>query len=172
MLMLFFISSESLFFISLIVMYSVYSFHFTSSQLELPRTFFFSLALFASSGTMIFAERFLERGNKKGFVGFLLLTILLGATFLAGQVTEYIKLYGESVKLNSFGEFGSTFFTLTGFHGFHVLVGLIALTGILLLTRDWSPSHDTPVKSVGYYWHFVDGVWVFIFSIVYLRTLL
>ena len=169
--MLFFISSESIFFISLIVMYSVYAFHFTSSQLEIPRTFFFSLALFSSSGTMIIAEKFLSRGNKRAFLGMLFLTIVLGATFLTGQVTEYAKLYNDHVTITSTGEFGSTFFTLTGFHGFHVFVGLCMLIGILLLGKDWKPGHETPVKSVGYYWHFVDGVWVFIFSIVYLRTL-
>jgi cytochrome c oxidase subunit I len=171
MLMLFFISSESIFFISLIVMYSVYSFHFTSRQLEIPRTYFFSLALFASSGTMIIAEKYLNRGNKKMFNLWLVATILLGATFLIGQLTEYAKLYQESVTIHSAGEFGTTFFTLTGFHGFHVFVGLIALTSLLYLTRDWKPGHDTPVKSIGYYWHFVDGIWVFIFSLVYLRTL-
>jgi heme/copper-type cytochrome/quinol oxidase subunit 3 len=172
MLVLFFISSESIFFISLIVMYSVYSFHFTSRQLDIPRTYWFSIALFASSGTMIIAERYLSRGNKKMFVTFLLGTIALGAIFLVGQVTEYAKLYSEQTTISSAGEFGTTFFTLTGFHGFHVFVGLIALCSILLLSRDWSHSHDTPVRAVGYYWHFVDGIWVFIFSIVYLRTLL
>jgi heme/copper-type cytochrome/quinol oxidase subunit 3 len=105
-------------------------------------------------------------------VSLLITTIVLGAIFLGGQVTEYAKLYAENVKINSRGEFGSTFFTLTGFHGFHVFVGLFALTCLLLLSRDWRPGHETPVKTIGYYWHFVDGVWVFIFSIVYLRTLL
>jgi cytochrome c oxidase subunit 1/cytochrome c oxidase subunit I+III len=171
MLMLFFISSESIFFVSLIVMYSVYAYHFDSAQLEIKRTFWFSLALFSSSGTMIIAEKFLSRGNRKMFNLFLVSTIVLGATFLIGQVTEYAKLYAENLKISSNGEFGSTFFTLTGFHGFHVFVGLIGLTCILLLARDWRPGHESPVKSVGYYWHFVDGVWVFIFSIVYLRTL-
>jgi len=171
MLMLFFISSESIFFISLIVMYSVYSFKFSSSQLDIPRTFLFSIALFASSGTMVYGEKFLSKGNKRAFTALLVTTIVLGATFLIGQVTEYAKLYAENVTIHSPGEFGTSFFTLTGFHGFHVLVGLIALTSILLLSRDWKPGHETPVKSVGYYWHFVDGVWVFIFSIVYLRTL-
>jgi heme/copper-type cytochrome/quinol oxidase subunit 3 len=171
LLILFFISSESIFFVSLIVMYSTYTFGFSSRQLEIERTFWFSLALFSSSGTMIWAEKFLHRGRKGLFYLLLLLTIGLGATFLAGQLTEYIKLYGEGTKLNSFGEFGTTFFTLTGFHGFHVFVGLLALLSMLILGRDWHPGHETPVKCVGYYWHFVDGVWVFIFSIVYLRTL-
>jgi cytochrome c oxidase subunit 1/cytochrome c oxidase subunit I+III len=171
MLVLFFISSESIFFVSLIVMYSVYSFHFTSSQLDIPRTYWFSIALFSSSGTMILAEKFLHAGNRKMFNLLLIGTILLGATFLIGQVTEYAKLYADNVKINSPGQFGTTFFTLTGFHGFHVFVGLLALTSILLLSRDWRPGRETAVRSVGYYWHFVDGVWVFIFSIVYLRTL-
>jgi cytochrome c oxidase subunit I len=172
MLVLFFISSESIFFVSLIVMYSVYSFHFSSKQLDIPRTYWFSLALFASSGTMIIAEKFLARGNKRMFVMWLIGTIILGATFLIGQVTEYAHLYADNTTISSRGEFGTTFFTLTGFHGFHVLVGLIALTTILILSRDWQPeTNETPVKGVGYYWHFVDGIWVFIFSIVYLRTL-
>ncbi|GAC1376540.1 MAG: hypothetical protein NVSMB32_18990 [Actinomycetota bacterium] len=166
MLVLFFISSESIFFISLIVMYAVYSFHFTSKQLDLPRTFWFSLALFSSSGTMIIAEKYLEKGNRRAFNGFLVATIVLGATFLIGQLTEYAKLYQESTTIHSNGEFGTTFFTLTGFHGFHVFIGLVGLITILILNRDWSRTHDTPVKSVGYYWHFVDGIWV------YLRTLL
>jgi cytochrome c oxidase subunit I len=171
MLMLFFISSESIFFVSLIVMYSVYSFHFNSSQLDIKRTFWFSLALFGSSGTMIIAEKFLTRGNKRMFMILLGTTICLGATFLIGQLTEYIKLYSDSVTIHMHREFGTTFFTLTGFHGFHVFVGLLALTGLFLLGKDWQPGHETPVKSIGYYWHFVDGIWVFIFSIVYLRTL-
>ena len=171
MLILFFISSESIFFVSLIVMYSTYSFGFSSRQLDIPRTFWFSLALFSSSGTMIWAEKFLHRGRKGLFYLYLTLTIALGATFLTGQLTEYVKLYNDNIKLSSHGEFGTTFFTLTGFHGLHVFIGLIGLLTILIIGRDWRPGHETPVKCVGYYWHFVDGVWVFIFSLVYLRTL-
>ncbi|HEX8917139.1 MAG TPA: cytochrome c oxidase subunit I [Chloroflexota bacterium] len=170
-LMLFFISSESIFFVSLIVMYLVYSFHFSSSALDIPRTFWFSLCLFSSSGTMILAEKYLTRGNKKMFNALMLLTIILGATFLVGQLTEYAKLYADNITIHSNGEFGTTFFTLTGFHGFHVFVGLLGLLSILILSRDWKPGHETPVRTIGYYWHFVDGVWVFIFSFVYLRTL-
>jgi heme/copper-type cytochrome/quinol oxidase subunit 3 len=122
---------------------------------------------------MILAERFLSRGNKRMFNALLLSTIVLGATFLIGQLTEYAKLYQEQTTIGSRGEFGTTFFTLTGFHGFHVFIGLVALTVILYLSRDWKPeTNETPVKGVGYYWHFVDGIWVFIFSIVYLRTLI
>jgi heme/copper-type cytochrome/quinol oxidase subunit 3 len=120
---------------------------------------------------MIFAEKYLERGDKRKFLLLLAATIALGATFLIGQLTEYVKLYNEGVNIHMSGLFGTTFFTLTGFHGFHVFVGLLALTGLLILGKDWRPGHETPVKSIGYYWHFVDGIWVFIFSIVYLRTL-
>jgi len=120
---------------------------------------------------MILAERFLSRGNKKMFNALLVGTIVLGATFLIGQVTEYAKLYAEHVTISSPGEFGTTFFTLTGFPGCPVFVGWTARTAMLFLSRDWRPGHESPGKGVGYYWHFVDGVWVFIFSIVYLRTL-
>ena len=77
------------------------------------------------------AEKYLSRGNKRMFNLLLLATIVLGATFLIGQLTEYAKLYTENVTITSPGEFGTTFFTLTGFHGFHVFVGLLGLTGVL-----------------------------------------
>ena len=99
----------------------------------------------------------------------LLITILLGVTFLAGQGIEYADLLTHHVTISR-DLFGSTFFTLTGFHGLHVFVGLLLLTLLLLLFvfgRKSKPALPG-VESIAYYWHFVDAVWVVIFSIVYL----
>jgi len=99
----------------------------------------------------------------------LLITIVLGATFLAGQGLEYAHLLTHDVTISR-DLFGSTFFTLTGFHGFHVLVGLILLStllGLAFLGRKKEPSLGG-IQAIAIYWHFVDAVWVVIFSIVYL----
>ncbi|HZT97817.1 MAG TPA: cbb3-type cytochrome c oxidase subunit I, partial [Chloroflexota bacterium] len=171
MLMLFFISSEFIFFVTLMVMYTVYSQHFTSKQLNVPLTAVFSVALWASSFTMIIAERCLRKDKRRGYYTWLVITILLGAIFLAGQAHEYIGLYQAHTTLSS-SLFGTTFFTLTGFHGFHVLVGLVLLLTMLFMSRHWSSKRDLPVTVVSYYWHFVDWIWLLIFSLAYLRTLI
>src|SRR5579884_2497927 len=100
-LMLFFISSEFIFFCTLMVMYTVYSQHFTSSQLNIPLTAIFSLCLWASSGTMILSERRLRVDDKRGYYFWLITTILLGATFIAGQAHEYIDLYYRHYGLST-----------------------------------------------------------------------
>jgi len=133
----------------------------------------FSLALFASSGTIWLAERRLGRGDLAGFRLWLLATIALGAIFLLGQVTEYGHLFAEGITIGT-NLFTSAFFTLTGFHGFHVLVGLVALAVLawLAFAGDIRRDRHTAVDGVAVYWHFVDGVWVVIFSVVYLWNLL
>lgn len=170
------ISSEAVFFGSLIVAYLLYR-HTTSAPgpevLNIPRTAVFSLALFASSGTIWLAERRLGRGDLAGFRLWLLATIALGAIFLLGQVTEYGHLFAEGITIGT-NLFTSAFFTLTGFHGFHVLVGLVALAVLawLAFAGDIRRDRHTAVDGVAVYWHFVDGVWVVIFSVVYLWNLL
>ena len=96
-------------------------------------------------------------------------TILLGAIFLFGQGMEWSALIKKNVTISS-GLFGTTFFTLTGFHGFHVFVGLIMLSVLLglALAGDFRNQQSSAVETVSLYWHFVDAVWIVIFSIVYL----
>ena len=96
------------------------------ADLDVSRTALFSLALFASSGTLALAERRLRRDDQRGFRIWLLATIALGAIFLVGQLTEYQQMYAENIKIGS-NLFTSAFFTLTGFHGAHVAIGLLAL---------------------------------------------
>jgi heme/copper-type cytochrome/quinol oxidase subunit 3 len=171
-----FIFSEATFFGALIVAFILYR---TASpgpsprDLDVPRTAFFSLFLFASSGTVYLAERRLTHDDRRGFLRWWILSIVLGAIFLIGQLTEYLRLYADGIRINS-NLFTSSFYTLTGFHGLHVLVGLIALSvvGLMGWARDFDGGRRrVVVDTVSIYWHFVDAVWVVIFSLVYLLGL-
>jgi len=172
--MVLFLTSEGTFFVFLIIAYVYY--HAISNTgvmaakyLDPLKTGIYTIFLLSSSLTVWQAEKSLRRGNQKGFRSWLLVTIVLGAVFLFGQATEYIHLYGEGVTISA-NIFGTSFFTLTGFHGFHVLLGLIALTVLfaLALKGDFSEKHSSAVEAVALYWHFVDWVWVVIFSVIYL----
>jgi heme/copper-type cytochrome/quinol oxidase subunit 3 len=169
--MVLFIASESVFFLLLLLAYV--NFHKTtgataSSLLNPIKTGLFSIALFSSSFTLWLAE--MSRKTESAWVGlWLFLTILLGATFLTGQGLEYTGLLTHNVTISQ-GLFGSTFFTLTGFHGLHVLIGLVLLLlllGLVVLGRKTEPTL-VGIQSIAVYWHFVDAVWLVIFSVVYL----
>ncbi len=98
-----------------------------------------------------------------------MLTILLGAIFMCFQVYEYHHAYSElNLKLTS-GIYGSTFFLLTGFHGFHVTLGAIMLTVVLVrvLKGQLTPDHHFAFEGAAWYWHFVDVVWLFLYIVVY-----
>jgi heme/copper-type cytochrome/quinol oxidase subunit 3 len=130
-----------------------------------------SLALFASSGTIVMAERRLADGDRPGMRRWLLATIALGLIFLIGQAIEYRSLLSDGVNLTT-GIFGSAFFTATGFHGLHVLGGLIALLTLWSVSRSaaFARAGERAFLPIAYYWHFVDVVWVFIFGLVYVWT--
>lgn len=104
-------------------------------------------------------------------LGWLIVTLLLGGVFLFGQVREYMGLYAAGVSANR-SLFATTFFTLTGFHGLHVAIGLLAIGAVAILAGSGSlgvsAREEEAFGSVEIYWHFVDAVWVVIFSIVYL----
>lgn len=168
------IGSEAIFFICLIVTYLFFwragSFqHEAAAHLHLKTTGLFTVLLLASSFTYWRAEKNHQRRNDRGVKGWLLATLVLGSIFLAGQVHEYYKLLGENVWISE-SAFGSSFYTLTGFHGLHVLIGLIVLVIVLLLV--WNghlqDKRSAIISTVGIYWHFVDVVWVFVFTTVYL----
>ncbi len=175
---LMFVLSESMFFLMLIIAYVVYqgapaSHGEAARLLDVTRTGVFSVFLFSSSFTVHRAGVAARRGSRTGTNAWLLGTIVLGGAFLVGQAWEYLGLFRAGQSLGR-DLFGSTFFTLTGFHGFHVLVGLIVLSTILGLSVRGSlagrRAHALETASV--YWHFVDAVWVVIFSIVYLGAVL
>ena len=175
--MLVLISSEIIFFGSLVAAYL--EFHNRTAggpspkDLDVTRTALFSIALWASSITLIIGERFMERDRPRLFKAFLAGTIVLGAIFIYGQITEFLTMYSDHIKIST-NVFTSAFYTLTGFHGAHVTVGLIMLTALLGFTltgKIGKGKHESALKSIAYYWHFVDVVWIVIFSIVYLNSL-
>jgi cytochrome c oxidase subunit 3 len=127
-------------------------------------------ALLLTSGvTLTIAHHALIAGKRSKAVGWMWLTVLLGATFLGVQAYEYSHAYRDlNLKLSS-GAFGSTFFMLTGFHGFHVFVGMLML---LFITLRLQKGHFTPERHFGFegaawYWHFVDVVWLGLYIVVY-----
>jgi cytochrome c oxidase subunit 3 len=114
------------------------------------------------------AEHSLRHGNRKGLMRGLGLTILLGATFLAIQINEYVHL-GFTPDDTAFG---STFYTLTGFHGAHVFLGLTILTFCFVRAKvgDFTAQRMTPLSAGSVYWHFVDVVWILLYILVYLLS--
>jgi len=176
--MLAFLFSEVGFFGTLILAYLYFYAHPQAGPgpkgLDVPRTLVFSVCLFASSFAFWRSEIALHKQRRGSMLGWLALTIVLGAVFLGGQGNEYWKLFQSGVDLST-NMFSTTFFTLTGFHGLHVLMGLIIL--LIFLWMAWegdsvSAKFDDAFKCVGYYWHFVDVVWVFVLFTVYLLPLL
>jgi cytochrome c oxidase subunit 3 len=119
--------------------------------------------------TVTIAHHLLREGKRGPTILFMWLTVLLGATFVCVQAYEYHHAYTElNLKLSS-GAYGSTFFMLTGFHGFHVLVGMLML---LFITLRLMKGHFTPERHFGFegaawYWHFVDVVWLGLYTLVY-----
>jgi cytochrome c oxidase subunit III len=128
-----------------------------------------TILLLTSGVTLTIAHHALK-DNKRGVLNlFLFLTIALGAVFLACQAYEYAHAYSElNLKLSS-GIYGSTFFMLTGFHGFHVTVGAIMLTVVLVrcLKGHFTPDHHFAFEGAAWYWHFVDVVWLGLYIVVY-----
>jgi cytochrome c oxidase subunit III len=127
-------------------------------------------ALLLTSGvTLTVAHHALIAGHRARTIAFMWITVLLGATFLGFQAYEYAHAYSElNLKLSS-GAYGSTFFMLTGFHGFHVFVGMLML---LFITLRLMKGHFTPQRHFGFegaawYWHFVDVVWLGLYIVVY-----
>jgi heme/copper-type cytochrome/quinol oxidase subunit 3 len=169
--MLLFIASESIFFLLLLLAYV--NFHKQTgaqavAMLNPLKTGTFSIALFASSLTLLFAERAHKKESNLVRI-WLLATIVLGAIFITGQGIEYAGLLRQNETISR-DLFGTTFFTLTAFHGFHVIVGLLLLSavfGLTVLGRKGEPTVPG-MQSIAIYWHFVDAVWLVIFSVIYL----
>ncbi|GGG49289.1 cytochrome c oxidase subunit 3 [Bizionia arctica] len=177
LIMLIFIFSETFFFIALIIAYVYYrNFSDTTDtvakSLDAVRAGIFTLFLIASSGTLILSKKALQKKNYKIFKLFMGLTIVLGSVFTFGQITEYIGLYQKQITLSQ-DIFGSSFFTLTGFHGLHVILGLIALAILFFLSFGKMKTVTIAgIDGVDVYWHFVDVVWLFVFYFVYITPLL
>lgn len=172
--MLLFIASEAIFFAMLVIAFAFFRSRGQDggfgpiNDLHPLKTGVYSLFLFSSSFSIWRAGRSLPENRRQGS-WWLLATILLGGVFLFGQGLEYRDLLQHNVTVGR-SLFGTTFFTLTGFHGLHVFIGLLLLGVIWALAvfgREGEPPR-TATESISLYWHFVDIVWIFIFGVVYL----
>jgi cytochrome c oxidase subunit III len=136
--------------------------------LELP--IFNTVCLLSSSFTIWLAERSLKRGTMGAFNLWWALTIVLGAIFLGGTALEWKKLIYQDGLTISTNLFGTTYYSLVGLHASHVIVGLTMLSIVLIfaLTGKVKSEHSRQLEVLSLYWHFVDGVWVVVFTVVYI----
>ncbi len=170
-----FIGSESLFFASLIATYLIYKGKdlggpTAETILEVGLTTTTTFILLMSSLTMVLAQDSFRRGDRSWGLRWLIATIILGSLFLGGQAYEFDSFFRKGLTLQT-NLFGQTFYTMVGFHGAHVTVGVIIL--LALAAASWTGwferrHRDIAVECAALYWHFVDIVWIVIFSIVYL----
>ncbi|HEY8469035.1 MAG TPA: cytochrome c oxidase subunit 3, partial [Longimicrobiales bacterium] len=169
-----FIGSETLFFGSLISTYMVYKGAsvvgpYPHEILNIPLTTISTFVLLMSSFAMVLALAGVQNGSRKQALIWLAMTAGLGATFLGFQAYEFTEFYRHGLTLST-NLFGSTFFILTGFHGAHVTVGVIWLSilWVMALRNRLTPRDALKVEIAGLYWHFVDVVWIAIFTLIYL----
>ena len=168
-----FLASECLLFGALISTYVLYRGRgdgpFPADVFDIPYTSVSSFVLLASSLTMVLALATAQRGDAGQMRLWLLSTALLGMTFVGGQVYEF-TVFAEEGLTPQQNLFGTTFFVLTGFHGVHVTVGILMLLSLVGMSYVGRLPRDPsfPIEMVGLYWHFVDIVWIVIFTVVYL----
>jgi heme/copper-type cytochrome/quinol oxidase subunit 3 len=168
-----FLASEAMFFTGLIVTYVVTRFNSASwpvvaEILNVPLVAANTFFLICSSVTMVLALDDFEQGQHQRGRYFLIATIVLGTIFVSIQAVEWNELIHEGI-LPSTNLFGATFYTLTGFHGAHVTGGVLWLLGVTIAAfRGSYKDHPIGVEVAGLYWHFVDLVWIILFTIIYL----
>ena len=171
-----FLASDSLFFGALIATFLLYRNSsvvgpYPHEILDIPVTSTSTFVLLTSSLSMVLALAGFQRGNVPMARFWLFATAFLGATFLGFQVYEFYEFVHEGLTPRT-NVFGAAFFTLTGFHGAHVTLGVIWLFSLLgySMKRGIPPERSLDVELAGLYWHFVDIVWVVIFTVVYLLS--
>jgi cytochrome c oxidase subunit 3/cytochrome o ubiquinol oxidase subunit 3 len=169
-----FLGSECLFFGAFISTYLLYRGRDTAGPkpkelFDIPFTSCTSFILLMSSLTMVLALAAIQRGDHRRFRIWIASTALFGLTFIGGQLYEFTNFYREGLNLH-INLFGSTFFVLTGLHGAHVTVGIFWLLSLYSrsLQGKLTSEHSEAVEVAGLYWHFVDIVWIFIFTAIYL----
>jgi len=169
-----FLASDCMFFGTLIATYMVYKNRsldgpLPRETLDVPYTSVSAFVLLLSSLTMVLALAAIQHGQERRMRVWLSATALLGCVFLGGQFYEFTTFYKDGLTLSR-NLFGSTFFTLTGFHGTHVFIGVFWLLSLVAQSvRGRLHQADSLwVEIAGLYWHFVDIVWILIFTLVYL----
>ena len=170
-----FLGSECLFFGSFITTYLLYRSRVLPDSgptphevYDIPYTSVSSFVLLMSSLTMVLALNAIQRRDQRALRSWLLATAFLGLCFIGGQIYEFTTFYDEGLSLAK-SPFGSSFFMLTGFHGAHVTVGILMLLTLVGMSFFGKLERGSrTVEMVGLYWHFVDIVWIVIFTVVYL----
>lgn len=174
-----FLSSEFLFFGALITNYLLYAGRegfarpYPAEIYDIPFTSVSSFVLLMSSLTMVLAHNALSRNDQNGTRTWLLATAMLGSVFLAGQVFEFTEFVVEYGMTLSTSPAASSFYVLTGFHGAHVAIGVIMLLILFGMSKRMgglSEHRHLNLELVGLYWHFVDIIWIVIFTVVYLLS--
>ncbi len=170
----FFIASETMFFGALLVTYTMYAYRAptgpTPQELfNIPLTTISTFNLLMSSLAMVLAVHALERGQIQKMRLWLCVTIVLGLGFLGFQVYEFSHFYHQGLTLSG-SLFGTSFYVLTGFHGTHVAVGVLWLVSLLIfsLRGGLNEKRSLDLEIAGLFWHFVDIVWIVLFTVVYL----
>ncbi len=171
--MAFLIIAESAIFTIFVVAYLFYagkSLTGPTPREVLEPPIFYSICLLSSSLTIHFATKVLQRERRGAFLGLLSLTILLGALFLYGTGREWYRLIYKHGLTISANLFGTTYYSLVGLHAFHVTAGLLMLSIVLLfgLAGRVGGQHSARLDVLSLYWHFVDAVWVVVFTVVYI----
>lgn len=172
-----FLASDCVFFGALIATYMIYRGRaeavgegpFPAELIDIPFTSVSAFVLLMSSLTMVLSVNSIERNDVRGMRIWLLATALLGTIFLGGQYFEFTEFYQAGLTLQS-SIFGASFFTLTGFHGLHVAIGVAWLLTLLFVSLRGGIKQENhlDIEVAGLYWHFVDLVWIVIFTLVYL----
>jgi len=169
-----FLASEAMFFAGLIAAYLVLrlagsQWPVVADVLNVPLVAGNTFILIVSSVTMVLAFASIESGDQRRLRQYLIATAVLGSVFLSIQAVEWRELLAEGTTVST-SLFGSTFFTLTGFHGLHVLGGVLFMLYVVARAYQgrYTKEEHGGVELMGLYWHFVDVVWIFLFTIVYL----
>jgi cytochrome c oxidase subunit 3/cytochrome o ubiquinol oxidase subunit 3 len=140
-----------------------------AEALSLPLVIGTTAVLLSSSGTVHVAERALRRGSRRAFLLWWAVTIALGVAFLAGTAFEWRELITRYHLTISRNLFGTGYYTVVGLHALHVTAGVVAMLAVLglALRRRITAEHRTAPELVAWYWHFVDAVWVVVFTVIY-----
>jgi cytochrome c oxidase subunit 3/cytochrome o ubiquinol oxidase subunit 3 len=170
-----FLSSDCLFFGAFIATFLLYRDRpgqtgpSPADVFDIPFTSVTSFILLMSSLTMVLALAAIQRGDHRRFRVWIMATALFGATFIGGQIFEFTQFTREGLNLDT-SLFGSSFFVLTGLHGAHVTVGIVWLLSLWGLSMQGriGQHQSEGVEIAGLYWHFVDVVWIVIFTVIYL----
>jgi cytochrome c oxidase subunit 3 len=138
------------------------------THLNVPYALVVTIILVASSFTCQFGVFAAEKGDVFGLRRWYVLTLIMGTAFVLGQGYEYVQLVHEGTTLSS-SAYGTVFYLATGFHGLHVTGGLVAFVYLLIRTKlsKFTPQQATAAIVVSYYWHFVDVVWIGLFTVIY-----